>query len=150
MKIRKTPEGYEAIGDVDAHTVDGLHASEITPRGLIVMWNGLIANIPAGWVICDGFNGTPNLKAKFVRGAPAGQEAGGTGGEDTHTLTVAEMPSHNHSMSAHWEGAVDVKYLLLGKVIADSNYGWATNYTGGGQAHENRPAYYQLIFIMKT
>ncbi len=49
------------------------------PSGIILMWHGLIANIPSGFVMCDGLNGTPDLRSKFVRGAPVGVQADGTG-----------------------------------------------------------------------
>ena len=41
----------------------------VTPVGGIIMYDGLIANIPAGWALCDGTNGTPDLRDKFVVGA---------------------------------------------------------------------------------
>jgi hypothetical protein len=52
----------------------------ILPAGLIVMWNGLLANIPAGWALCDGQNNTPDLRSKFIKGAASGQNPGATGG----------------------------------------------------------------------
>jgi len=56
-----------------------------TPQGAILMWSGTIAAIPAGWKLCDGTAGTPDLRDKFVRGAPPATDPGGTGGSDTHT-----------------------------------------------------------------
>jgi len=60
-------------------------ASAPIPTGLIVMWSGLLVNIPAGWALCDGTAGTPDLRDKFVRGAAAGADPGATGGAATHT-----------------------------------------------------------------
>lgn len=54
------------------------------PAGLIVMWSGLLANIPSGWALCDGTAGTPDLRDRFVRGAAAGADPGATGGTATH------------------------------------------------------------------
>lgn len=68
------------------------------PSGLIVMWHGLLSAIPAGWLLCDGTNGTPDLRDKFVKGAAAGQNPGGTGGSATHTH--ADHPALSHSGSA--------------------------------------------------
>lgn len=59
-------------------------AGEGAPAGLIAMWAGLIANIPTGWALCDGLNGTPDLREKFIKGAAAGQNPGATGGSATH------------------------------------------------------------------
>jgi len=55
------------------------------PAGLIVMWSGLLVNIPSGWALCDGTAGTPDLRDRFVRGAAAGADPGATGGAATHT-----------------------------------------------------------------
>lgn len=48
------------------------------------------------WHICDGTNGTPDLRGRFILGANSGHAVGSTGGEETHTLSVNEMPSHGH------------------------------------------------------
>ena len=67
--------------------------------GSIIMWYGQQSTIPEGWHICDGTNGTPNLKGKFVLGATGDNGTYGfkaVGGETGHTLTVNEMPSHSH------------------------------------------------------
>lgn len=64
--------------------------------GMIILWSGSADNIPDGWVLCDGNNNTPNLTDRFVLGAGAQYEVGATGGEESHTLTIDEMPSHNH------------------------------------------------------
>lgn len=67
--------------------------------GLIAMWSGSIASIPDGWYLCDGANGTPDLRDRFVIGAGASYGLGQTGGEPTHTLSVTELPSHTHAVS---------------------------------------------------
>ena len=50
------------------------------PSGAIVMWSGSIGSIPAGYYLCDGQNGTPNLKDRFVVGAGNTYAVGNTGG----------------------------------------------------------------------
>ena len=80
------------------------------PSGVILMWHGLIANIPSGWVLCNGSNGTPDLRGQFTQGAANGVEAGATGGSATaapsahsnHSVTQpsahAALASHQHSV----------------------------------------------------
>lgn len=67
------------------------------PAGLIVMWAGLLANIPTGWALCDGQNGTPDLRDKFIKGWADGVDPGGTGGNLTHTH--GNHASHTHTYS---------------------------------------------------
>lgn len=58
------------------------------PTGLIVMWSGLLVNIPVGWHLCDGAAGTPDLRSSFIKGAAAGVNPGVTGGANTHKHSV--------------------------------------------------------------
>jgi len=122
---------------------------------VIVMWSGTIATIPTGWALCDGTNGTPDLRDKFVVGAR--QDDGGvakttvkgtlmkTGGEHAHTLTIAEIPPHTHTESGHghyqnnWSGDDPIGCVQSTQ----------TGSTGGGNPHENCPPFYSLAYIMK-
>lgn len=67
------------------------------PIGTIVIWSGTADNIPTGWQLCDGTNGTPDLRDKFVLGAGTTHNVGETGGNEEVTLTVEQMPKHNHT-----------------------------------------------------
>lgn len=69
------------------------------PIGGIILWSGSTSNIPIKWQLCDGTNGTPDLRGQFVIGAGGSYSVGNTGGESEHTLTVDEMPSHNHTFT---------------------------------------------------
>jgi microcystin-dependent protein len=89
--------------------IQPLIASQI-PAGLIAQWKGSIATIPAGWALCDGTAGTPNLLDKFVIGAGGALAVDATGGSATHdhgavtgdhTLTVSEIPEHFHYLFAN-------------------------------------------------
>jgi hypothetical protein len=91
--------------------------------GMIIMYSGPLVNIGTGpltgWALCDGTNGTPNLKDKFVLGA--GNRATGIANTQTsastntvaahnhnvqyHAITQAEMPSHAHAVSASGSGS---------------------------------------------
>lgn len=66
----------------------------LVPSGTIVMWSG--NEIPQGWVICDGNNGTPNLIGKFIK---ASDIAGNTGGNNSITLKIDNLPDHQHGIS---------------------------------------------------
>jgi microcystin-dependent protein len=125
------------------------------PAGVIAMWAGTTA--PTGWALCDGSPGTPDLRTKFIVGYKAGDPSygaiGNSGGEETHLLTSAEsgVPAidllqyhqlHGGAGAASgWTGGnidgIDpVVYSILGAAAAN--------------AHENRPPYYTLAYIIKT
>jgi len=137
-----------------AVTADKLAPGVAIPPGTILMWSGATTNVPQGWKLCNGTNGTPDLRDRFIVGAGLGYAVGVTGGEATHKLTVAEMPRHNHDFTVIKKFATSWadSYLTCGQDSRDQDYtggtGWIT-YTGGGQPHENRPPYYALCFIMK-
>jgi hypothetical protein len=69
------------------------------PSGVIVMWSGTIATIPAGWLLCDGGNGTPDLRDRFIVGANQ-DDAGAAKTNITGSLTVSgngTIPEHLHA-----------------------------------------------------
>jgi hypothetical protein len=71
---------------------------ELLPVGTILMWYGSVANIPAGWSLCNGANGTPNLTGSFILHADGSTyvpgQTGGTAGSLTATTSTAGL--HNH------------------------------------------------------
>jgi len=83
----------------------------IIPQNGILIWTGLLANIPLGYNLCDGGGGRPDLRSKFARGSNAGVDPGGTGGSDTHTHTDQDAGAHNqHTQTAagsHQHAATD-------------------------------------------
>ena len=106
----------------DNARLDGAIAAAV-PAGVIALWHGLASAIPAGWALCDGQNGTPDLRGRFVVGA--GGEAyavGDTGGAATDTLSKQDRTG--------------------GSVLG-------TMYIHTAQTHENRPPYYALCYIMR-
>ena len=140
------------------------------PSGLIAIWKGSTSTIPDGWILCDGQNGTPDLRDKFVLGAGNSYSVDSTGGEETHVLTVEEMPSHSHD-TAHnikttifktrqLDGAGYPNYehqYVYSANNANEDYAYEFTYnksilsdTGGNSAHNNMPPYYALCYIMKT
>jgi hypothetical protein len=117
----------------------------LLPRGMIMAWNGSINNIPYGWVICDGTNGTPDLRAKFLIGAnPSGSSNGQmsiapetNGGNSQSWLIAQNLPPHAHYFTswAYATGAGDTGYPVVAV-----NTSWAntpfTN-TGGNSTTAN-------------
>ena len=116
----------------------------VLPKGLIVIWYGNQNNIPAGWALCDGNNDTPDLRGRFVLGVSDKYTVNSTGGEETHTLSVNEMPSHSHTIRCNGGSGSGVEYV---RYNGDSSM--STSSTGGNQPHNNMPPYYTLCYIMK-
>jgi len=164
---------------VNATTVNANNGQGITPIGGIIMWSGAIADIPSGWTLCDGqtsFTNTkgnsqtvPDLRDRFVVGAGNSYAVDNTGGEKEVTLSVAQMPNHDHDYHdpGHSHGYKD-KYQedILSDDANDRTVahfaekeddrttnaaftGITFNAEGGGQAHENRPPYYALAYIIR-
>ena len=134
-----------------AFTIGGVSA--VIPSGVIVMWSGAANDIPDGWVLCDGKNKTPDLRNRFIVGAGGSYNVKDTGGADSVTLTIAQMPSHSHTinakasdLAASWK---DNSYFFDFSQHYNNPRSTTTEAAGGGQAHENRPPYFALCFIMK-
>jgi len=124
----------------------------IVPIGSIIMWSGSIDAIPSGWALCNGENSTPDLRDKFVLGAGSSYSVGAIGGEATHTLTIAEMPAHKHSVM-EYSGQSGVSGATAYSAHINSNTNGAssdgTTFAGGSEAHNNMPPYYALAYIMR-
>lgn len=135
------------------------NAFNLLPTGMIAAWNGTV--IPNGWVLCDGTNGTPDLRNKFIIGASAAGTSetiayaiGATGGASTVTLSAANMPPHTHSYNLADNGSNAITNIV-GTVTGKGNFynGTTTSNTGstgGGQSFSILPPYYALVYIMKT
>ena len=127
--------------------------------GMVLIWSGAANAIPSGWVLCDGQNSTPDLRCKFVVGyhdSNGDYDVGDTGGAETVTLTTAQMPAHTHTATTKGTSGSH-SWTQFGAGRNDWNYpgensrGSATTASaGGGAAHENRPPFYALCYIMKT
>jgi microcystin-dependent protein len=155
------------------------YIEEGMPIGSIIMWYG--QTLPTNWIYCNGqtllkknypelFNvimgasstatqfTVPDLRARFPLGASSETGIGNTGGEETHTLTTAEMPAHTHSWSMKY-GASTGTALPWGS--SDWQGTWATSDStqypplvidsaGGDTAHNNMPPYFVIYYIMKA
>lgn len=99
-----------------AEKLDGLTAAQIiaasVPSGIIGDWAGEESTIPAGFVLCNGLNGTPDLRGRFTVGAGGTYAKGATGGADSVTPTVASFTSPDHTLTeaelpGHYHGYTD-------------------------------------------
>lgn len=96
---------------------------DIVPTGVITMWYGSIASIPSGWYLCNGSNGTPDLRDRFIVGAGTTYAVAATGGSAnailvSHTHTTASsstftgtaLGTHTHTITdpghTHTPGSV--------------------------------------------
>lgn len=123
------------------------------PIGCIVWWSGTADNVPAGWHICDGTNGTIDLRDKFILAAGTAHEVGEEGGSEEVTLTVEQMPKHTHQLIEREElneGSV-VKFYDTSSKPRASGRGItsSTNPAGNSKPHPNMPPYYTLCAIQK-
>lgn len=101
----------------------------------------------------DLFGGTwEQVKDVFLLAAGDSHAAGSTGGEETHTLTKAELPDHTHGYD--YTGQSDATGTGAIKIVSPA--GTANAYTGeatsncGGQAHNNMPPYLAVYTWRRT
>jgi len=165
--------------DVTIQTYDNLYgiinaaapAATPIPVGGILLWSGSIGSIPAGYALCNGSNGTPDLRDRFVVGAGSTYAVNATGGS-----TDAIVVSHTHAITDpghfHTTGITDNE--VLGSSVAtgpsvssrapnlnaattqnsfitgSKTTGVSVNTAGTSGTNANLPPYYALCYIMKT
>ena len=96
-----------------ANSINTDIAAAAFTTGMIMMFTGSTA--PSGWAFCDGSNGTPDLRSRFIVGAGSTYSSGNTGGADTVTLTTSQIPQHNHGINFYTQN-----HTLTGTVTAIS------------------------------
>lgn len=122
--------------------------------GMIVMWSGTIATIPTGWVLCNGSNGTPDLRNRFIVAADA--DSGGvakstitgsaaqTGGSTT--ITQGNLPSYNLTVNGRSAGGDGPNF----GTSANGGASESLSISSGGSATAYTQPFYALAYIMKT
>ncbi|MCB0628197.1 MAG: tail fiber protein [Saprospiraceae bacterium] len=137
------------------------------PVGTIITYSG--TEPPNGWLLCAGqsitqsqypnlhalIGGTvPDLRDRFVVGAGKTYNLNEKGGVKKVTLTVDEMPSHKHygfgESYSNWPlGIYESNQMGSHGGKDNDNHFYGTTEAGGDQAHENRPPYFALTYIIK-
>ena len=155
--------------------IDSFDSVDPVPSGIICLWSD--ANVPDGWLVCDGSNGTPDLRDRFVVGVSENFDLNSTGGLNEVSLSSGELPEHSHDAGtfsaaeagghghAYWGGptssnnspTISGRYwnATNSSLTSSSSGEHAHNIsnssasTGGNEPHENRPPYYALFYIIK-
>lgn len=168
--IFKTPNpGYGKIVSVDDN--GNLNSFEF-PKGIIVAWSGDIARIPDGWTICNGQNGAPDLRGRFILGANPNSnknssfminEQGASGGKEKALLKHKHQYFQSVSDGDDWSGGgyeltypnggnkTWVKTMDQGESDGNADRAdfRATPDTSEIGDENSMPPYYSLAYIMK-
>jgi microcystin-dependent protein len=136
-----------------------------------MLWSGSVASIPAGWLLCNGASGTPDLRNRFVVGAGSTYVVDATGGSadaivvsHTHTATSTSAvtdPGHVHSLPNAAFNPAGTNVDDAASSGSTGNTGSATTgitvattttvaSTGASGTNANLPPYYALAYIMKA
>lgn len=148
-------------------------SNNLLPAGVIVMWSGTTA--PAGWALCNGSGGTPDLRNRFVVGSGSTYASGATGGATTHQHSVnpantSTTSSGNHSHTVN-PGSFNASIIASGGTASINptagfsrvsvNVPSTTSSDHNGHAHtvdigstpttsgSSLPPYYALAYIIK-
>lgn len=137
------------------------------PSGFIGLWSGAANAIPAGWLLCNGLNGTPNLVDRFVLGAGTSTPAVGTtgGSKDaivvSHTHTATDS-GHSHGLQmlagttafGSVRGVMENSRAFAGLIntglVQNGQANIAVAAAGQSGTGANMPPYYALCYIMKS
>ena len=129
---------------------DGANLTNLTVdgfvTGMIIAWSGSVANIPSGFVLCDGNNNTPDLRDRFIIGAGNNYAVDATGGSKDAVLV-----SHFHT-TENFVGRSNYAEPRNFGVGTDGNLNSTGNTDTKGEdgTNKNLPPYHALCYIMKT
>jgi microcystin-dependent protein len=131
------------------------------PANIVIMWSGAILDIPAGWFLCDGQNGTPNLVNRFVVGAGNSYNLDATGGNKdaivvahTHSISYGSVGSHSHTVNYGPSGngtknrGDRTSVVLVSDTQGSHSHTVTINNAGSSGTDKNMPPYYALAYIM--
>jgi hypothetical protein len=165
-RVTSSTQQKEIANLYDIKMVVEAYVEALLPVGTVIMWSGNLNQIPCGWELYEDMVGRFPVGAGQVAGNGLTQYAKGTtGGEEKHELTSQEMPSHNHQIGEGWYNNA-ANNSSSGKLVAYEQhssmgntahpntpmYSWDTggDVSKNTVAHENRPPYYGIFYIIKT
>ncbi len=165
LEVEDKVKASKLEGELEWSNIKGFQNISI-PSGAIIMWSGSVDEIPQGWVLCNGENGVPDLRDRFIVGAGKSYEVNAKGGSNDVVLKIGELPAHTHSISNSGnhrhsysrgdktgDGAKGSGGALDGhstqQTLYSGSHSHAAGKTGKNLPHENRPPYFALAFIMK-
>lgn len=119
------PVGSIPLEALDSDALDSI-ALGATFIGMITPYSGDTGDLPANWVVCDGTNGTPDLRDRFILGAGPTYPVDSTGGAATHshTVTIDSGGAHTHT------GTIGGHSLTIAELAAHTHYSGVTDNTG--------------------
>ena len=107
-------------------------------KGVIGTWWGNTADIPPGWILCDGQHDTPDLRDKFIVAAGSSHSPGAAGGATPHDHDfTADGHFHSIPTNAHIKATGPFASLTSTDPLA-----------GTTDPTANVPPYYALAYIM--
>lgn len=145
------------VGSMVMHTGDGI-ADPVTRTEDVGSRTGDTVSL-AGWKVCNGQGGTPDLKERFAIGASATKAAKSTGGSNSTTLTTAQMPPHVHALGANAKARGNGSgsggtYINAPVVTGEGSLGTilsgTTESAGTGSAYDSTPAYYAVVYLIRV
>lgn len=124
----------------------------IIPSGVIVLWSGSIASIPSGWYLCNGSNGTPDLRNRFVVGAfQDNSGVANTTITGSNSLTGGSKDaiavSHTHTASTNTASLTGTLRAQAVRQLSDPQSGIVTgvsNYGGSGASGSSAGSAYSI------
>lgn len=144
--------------------VAGTSTGTTIPTGMISLWYGSIGSVPSGWYLCDGTNGTPDLRDRFVVGAGSTYSVAATGGSKdavlvshTHTATVTD-PGHTHAQGGNGsvtpgggsQEPLGPNTSPFSTKSAVTSISVSNSTVGVSGTNANLPPYYALAYVMKS
>lgn len=106
--------------------------------GVITAFSGGLGNIPPGWHLCDGSNGTPDLRDRFTVATGPTFSVDDTGGSTSH--------DHDFTANGHTHSPMGIGDITVGAQVAQATT--STPITGTTNPTANLPKYYALAYIM--